>query len=135
MDVAATTSSLTGSTSAQSQGDAFGQLQAEDFIKMLVAQLQSQDPLNPTENQDLLAQMSEIRSLSTSDKMTQTFTQLLAQQRLAAGASLIGKTISGKTADGDAVVGVVERVSINGDQVDLVVDGQVVPLANVTEVR
>lgn len=135
MEVAGTTSSLVGSDSILAQDNAFGKLKAEDFIAMLVTQLQNQDPFSPTENQDLLAQMSEIRSLEATSQMTETFSELLVQQRLAAGAALIGKTITGRTADGQAVVGVVDRVSVEGDKVDLVVGGTRVPLSNVTEIR
>ena len=41
-------------------------LKAEDFIKMMVTQLQNQDPMEPAKNDELLAQMSQIGQLQSS---------------------------------------------------------------------
>jgi len=135
VEVAGTSSSLVGAGSSPSQDNAFGNLKTEDFIRMLVTQLQNQDPFNPTENQDPLSQMSEMRSLESTNQMMATFSQLLVQQRLASGASLIGKTIVGKTTSGEDVTGKVERVTVSGDQVHLVVGDASVPLTSVTQIK
>jgi flagellar basal-body rod modification protein FlgD len=47
----------------------------DDFLKMLIAQLQNQDPLNPLQGADFAAQLAQFSSL---DQLTQVNTQLSA---------------------------------------------------------
>ena len=42
------------------------ELKTEDFIKMMITQLQNQDPMEPAKNEELLAQMSQIGQLQSS---------------------------------------------------------------------
>ena len=134
MSVTSVTPSLVGSGSVLAQDNAYGSLRAEDFITMMITQLQNQDPFNPAETQDLLAQISSIRDLEATNQMTKTFSELLLQQRLSSGASMIGKTIMGTGTDGSSITGVVDRVSVSGDQVSLVVGSVWVPLSRVTQI-
>ena len=60
-------------------------------LKAAIAELQSQDPLNPTDNNQMLAQIAEMRQISASDKMTDTLGSLLLGQNLSNASSLIGK--------------------------------------------
>ena len=41
-------------------GDAFNSMSSQDFIKMLVAQLQNQDPTQPVSNTEILQEVSQI---------------------------------------------------------------------------
>ena len=45
------------------------ELQTEDFIKMMVTQLQNQDPMKPASNQELMQQMSQISSMQSSSSL------------------------------------------------------------------
>jgi len=70
---------------------------AEDrFLKLLVAQMQNQDPLNPMDNAQVTSQMAQIQSVNGLEKLNRTveglgsqFTQLAALQ----GASLVGRDV------------------------------------------
>jgi flagellar basal-body rod modification protein FlgD len=59
-----------GATSAAIKNKVLGQ---DDFLKMLIAQLQNQDPLNPLQGADFAAQLAQFSSL---DQLTQMNTQL-----------------------------------------------------------
>jgi len=70
---------------------------AEDrFLKLLVAQMQNQDPLNPMDNAQVTSQMAQIQAVNGIDKLNTTvaslgtqFSQLSALQ----GASLVGRDV------------------------------------------
>src|SRR5262245_38864961 len=90
-------------------------VKTEDFYKLLIAQLQSQDPLKPADNQAILQQVSMIRQLESSDQLNKTLGGLSADQRLGTTASLIGKYVIGSSdtagGDGSPIAGVVVGVS------------------------
>lgn len=70
---------------------------ADRFLKLLVAQMQNQDPLNPMDNAQVTSQMAQINTVDGISKLNQTvqglntqFSQLQALQ----AASLIGREVS-----------------------------------------
>lgn len=110
-------------------------LKTEDFIKMMLTQLQHQDPLEPAKNQELLAQMSQIGQLQTSNDLQETLKGLALQNQIGAGGQLIGKEVEGIDADLEQVRGVVTSVRVRGNEVDLELDnGKTLPLGRVTAI-
>lgn len=67
---AGTASSATG-TSAQSLSDT--------FLKLLVAQMNNQDPLNPVDNSQVTSQMAQISTVTGINSLNSTVTQLVSQ--------------------------------------------------------
>jgi flagellar basal-body rod modification protein FlgD len=112
-------------------------LKTEDFINMMVVQLQNQDPMEPAKNQELLAQMSQIGQLQSSNQLQDTLKNVMTQSQLSSAGSLIGKSISGTLADGKtAVSGVVNSVRVVDGNVSLELDsGYQLPLANVAGIE
>jgi len=51
------------SSSASQAADPTGQLGKDDFLRLLVVQLQNQDPLNPVQNEEYIAQLATFSSL------------------------------------------------------------------------
>src|SRR5258707_4240413 len=90
------------------------QLNTDDFIKMMVTQLQNQDPLEPAKNQELLAQMSQIGQLQSSSDLTDSLKGLTTQNQIGAASSLIGKKVEGLDDQNDPVDGVVSGVRVAG---------------------
>ncbi len=85
------------STSSSVPTKSLGQ---DDFLKLLMAQLQNQDPLQPVDNQAFIAQLAQFSSLQTLQSLGgQLDTLLLAQNanNQIAAASLVGKQVSYKT--------------------------------------
>ncbi len=112
--LAASTSST--SQSADTSGsttDAINDLDLGTFLTLMITELQNQDPLNPLENKDMLAQLSQIRSVGSTDKLTKTLDSVLLGQNLTSATTLIGADISALSDNGDSVTGVVDRVSID----------------------
>lgn len=111
--------------------DKFEDLQIEDFIKMMVAELQNQDPLNPMDNAQILQQMSQMQSLNSTEKLNTTLDAVLLGQNLSNAGSLIGKTIVGLNDKGKDVTGEVESVTIVGGVPRLIVGEESISLNNV----
>jgi flagellar basal-body rod modification protein FlgD len=87
----------------------------DDFLKLLIAQLQNQDPTRPLEDKEFIAQMAQFSSLEQMVEMNKTLGNLITDYRANLSTSLLGKQVevfdgpSGRTAGG-----VVEEVSFKG---------------------
>src|SRR6478609_7185430 len=109
--------STSTSTSTQGQtpqaANAINDLDLNVFLKLMITELQQQDPLNPMDNKDMLNQIAQIRAVGASDKLTKTLDSVLLGQNIASATNLIGADISALTEDGQSVTGVVSRISID----------------------
>lgn len=100
--------SLVG-TPAVSGGRRFDDLKSEDFFGLLIAQLQNQDPMKPTDNQQLLQQMSMIRQMEQSTTLNKSLEALAGEQRFGATSGLIGQYVAGTVTDSAG-----EEVTVQG---------------------
>lgn len=77
-----TTSSIgstTGTTSSAATATSAAQELNDRFLKLLVAQMQNQDPLNPLDNAEVTSQMAQINTVTGINTLNSTVTQLLDQ--------------------------------------------------------
>src|SRR5688500_907622 len=110
-------------------------LKTEDFIKMMITQLQNQDPLEPAKNQELLAQMSQIGQLQSATSLQESLAGMVLQNQIGAASGLIGKTVSGLDALDEPVTGLVNSVKVSSDGVSLELDnGKTLLLSRVTQI-
>lgn len=110
-------------------------LNSSDFVQMMLTELQNQDPLNPTDSQSLLSQMSSIGQLQSADQLQTTLTQFSVQNQIAAAGNLIGKTVTGLNTNNVTTQGVVTGVSAIQNQVYLQLDnGDSVQMSNVSSI-
>lgn len=98
------------------------ELKTDDFIKMMLTQLQNQDPLEPTKNQELMAQMSQISQLEASTQLQTTLKALAMQSQIGAAGNLIGKMVEGLDAQNESIRGLVCSVRVEKDKVHLELD-------------
>jgi flagellar basal-body rod modification protein FlgD len=124
-----------GSTTNSSDKNTLNSLQTQDFIKMLVAELQNQDPMSPMSNSELLTEVSQIRSIESNDNLNTTLQSVLLGQHVATASSLINQSVSGLDSDGNRVTGRVDSVSVNGSNATLHVGSSTIDLSNVTSVQ
>src|SRR4051812_13352958 len=104
-------SSKTDSTSSSAPGG-FGNLKLDDFMKMLLAELQNQDPLSPMDASQMLTQIGQITQVGSTQQLTSTLDSVLLGQNVSNATSLIGKMITGVGDDGKDVTGKVDKVTI-----------------------
>ncbi|MEN1679817.1 MAG: flagellar hook capping FlgD N-terminal domain-containing protein [Planctomycetota bacterium] len=99
-------------------------LDVDEFLDLMIAELQNQDPLNPLENDELVAQIGQIREIAASDNLTETLDAVLLGQNVSSATNLIGADVVALTDAGERVSGNVRKVTIdNGTpKLDLAVD-------------
>src|SRR3954447_12234903 len=110
-------------------------LKSEDFIKMMITQLQNQDPMEPAKNEQLLAQMSQIGQLQSSTDLQTSLKSMVMQNNIGAAGNLIGKMVNGLDEKGAPVKGLVNSVRVEDGNVALELDnGKSLAMANVTSI-
>jgi flagellar basal-body rod modification protein FlgD len=65
--------------SAQTPKNSWGSLGAGDFIKLLTAQLGNQDPTDPVDNSQMVAQLAQFSSLSAANDSKDTLKSIAAK--------------------------------------------------------
>lgn len=102
----------------------------EDFLKLLVAQLKSQDPMDPVKNEDFLAQLAQFSVVERLQNLEQTGQQSAGLQ----AAGLVGRTVRATASSGAEVYGAVDSVQIGANGPVLNVGGAQVTLGELEEV-
>ena len=115
------TSSIYGASSATNTGTATTDtatggtqqtLPQNNFLQLLVAQMENQDPTNPQSDTEMASQMAQFTSLTQSSAMSASLSMLQAN-------SLIGSTVTVQTdAKGDTASGVVQSVRLGASSSD-----------------
>ena len=96
---AAVIANTTQASAAQTKNEAGS---ADRFLKLLVAQMQNQDPLNPMDNAQVTSQMAQINTVNGIEKLNTTVASLgtqFSQMQTVQGAALVGRevTVAGKS--------------------------------------
>ncbi len=132
------TSSSTASSNASSASNASGSaysLTPQNFIQLMVTQLENQDPMSPASDSELLSQMSDIGSLQSSTDLQSTMKSVTLQTQVGSASALIGKTVTGINTANKSATGVVDSVSVSGTDVDLNLDtGDTVSVSNLSSI-
>jgi flagellar basal-body rod modification protein FlgD len=117
--ISATTTSA-GSSFTHAAGGALGK---DTFLKLLAAQLQHQNPLNPTDDQQFLAQMAQMSEVEQVTNMAQGQQEITRSQQMTEAVSLIGRTVTWLDANGSQSA-VVESVQAGANGPTVAAGGQ-----------
>jgi flagellar basal-body rod modification protein FlgD len=125
-----------------SQSAAKQELGRDSFMSLLVSQLKNQDPLAPTSNDEMLAQLAQFSSLEQLEELNDNLVGLAVLQQsnalmdqLTSSSALIGQHVKYTDPDsGDDAWGDVGSVKITDGLAVLNIGGKDVPLVNVLEV-
>ena len=102
------------------------------FLLLLVNELQNQDPTAPTDEKETLSQLAQFSSLEQMQNLNQTLSANSGFSQVAQSAALIGKTVSTATDTDPGISGVVTSVAMQGGKTYLEVNGQAVDASTVT---
>lgn len=128
------TSAIGGASSSSQQGNsnqALRDLNLDEFLKLMITELQNQDPLNPMDNAQVLQQISQMREIQSTDQMRNTLDAVLLGQTLVSASTMIDRQISALSESGKEVEGRVESVTIEGGKPLLHIGAEKVRLANI----
>ena len=101
----------------------------DDFLKLLVGQLQHQNPLDPIKDEDFMGQMAQFSTL-------EQITNMGANSERSSAVGLIGHDVTYTSPEGAETEGKVEKVDVKGKTITLTIGGQAgIDLEAVTEVR
>ncbi len=117
-------------------------LDKDAFLKLLVSQVKNQDPLAPSGSTEYIAQLAQFSSLEQMQNLNDNIVGLAVLQQnnallsqLTQSSALIGQTVEWTDPDTGAVhTGQVSAVKLQDGLAFLEIDGQDVPLGNVTQV-
>jgi flagellar basal-body rod modification protein FlgD len=98
-------------------------LDKDDFLKLFVTQLQHQDPMSPMDNDQMVAQMSQLSTVEQLTNMASANAVMAQTQAQSSAVALIGRTVTWTDADDAAHTGVVEKVSTKDGAPSLTVAG------------
>jgi flagellar basal-body rod modification protein FlgD len=130
-------SPVTGQATASAAGaDAMAsQLDQETFLQLMVAQLRNQDPLNPTDSSQFLAQTAQFTSVEKLQQVAEQSAQALAAQMAFGATNLVGRNVTYTGADGVESTGTVASVRFGTSGPQLVVGDTEIALAQVVTVE
>jgi len=118
------------------------QLDKGAFMDLLVTQMKNQDPLEPSKNEEMLAQLAQFSSLEQMEELNENIIGLAVLQQsnalmaqLTNSSSLIDKSVQYvDPTTGDELWGTVQSVKIEEGLAVLNINGTDVPLAGIIEV-
>jgi flagellar basal-body rod modification protein FlgD len=135
----ATTPTKTGSTTSSAQAEPTnpsGELGKNDFLKLMIAQLQAQNPLEPSNGTEYISELAQFSQLEQTTNIAQSSSQSVTAQRVAQAVALVGHTVSyTDPSTGATQSGAVQSVEITSEGATLTVAGTPgIELTGVTEV-
>ncbi len=127
-------------SSGASEVPSAAQLGQDDFMRILLSQLQFQDPLKPVDNQEFVAQLAQFSGLEINRQQSEKIDQLLGIQAVMQAVDIIGKSVSVASSAGTETLGKVDSVTFRTGQplLTVSVNGSFlpdIPLSSVTLVK
>lgn len=119
MAIDAIGSALASTTSELAQS----RLGQEDFIKLFLTELTFQDPLEPINNREFLAQMAQFANLEQTRITNENTNNLVAMNSTAQSLGLLGRQVEVSTDSGGSVIGSVSAIAFSASGPVLTVNG------------
>lgn len=111
----------------------------DQFLQLLITQLRHQDPINPVEDKEFIAQLAQFSSLEQMQNLnTNLEDMMMAQQKLTAlgqATQMIGKEVELLTKDGESLFGLVTGVQFKNGWPEIIVDGKLYDFTEVVAIR
>ncbi len=105
-----------------------------DFLKLLVAQLQNQDPMKPMEDKEFISQMAQLNTVEQITNMNNQLTQFLAFEAISQAGAMIGKAIEASPSGGALITGVVQEIRLEQGKPVLIVNGNPVGMGDIRKI-
>ncbi len=106
-----------------------------DYMKLIVAQMQNMNPMDPSSGGDGLATMMQAEELNLLSQLNTAFTGLQTLSQTGYASSLIGRQVSGVDGSGASVSGLVTGVKMDANGPLLSIGEKTVRLLDVTSIN
>jgi flagellar basal-body rod modification protein FlgD len=116
-----------------------GELGKNEFLKLLVTEMQNQDPLDPVDNKEMIAQLAQFSSLEQMQNLSSQFESYRHENSVALAYLLGGQNVEAQMQDGTVVKGLIGNVSWKADALQIEIGGtaysasQIVSIAKAEE--
>lgn len=111
------------------------ELGKDEFLKLLVTQLKYQDPLDPVDNKEFIAQLAQFSSLEQMTNLNEGFQSLVQSSTVLQSSSLLGKNVEiFDPNQGIQTEGSVQEVLFQEGGVQVMVNGQIFDVNTVSKV-
>ena len=110
-----TTTTTSAAAAAATKTATQNVLGKDDFLKLMVAQMKNQDPMNPADDKDNIAQMAQFSTLEQITNLATATQELADRLTLAQNVGLLGHSVTYTGTDGTAVSGTVDGLDLAKD--------------------
>lgn len=111
----------------------------DEFLKLLITQLKHQDPVNPVDDKEFIAQLAQFSSLEQMQNLnTNLSDMMMAHQQLTAlgqAMEMIGREVELFTKDGESLFGTVTGVQFRNGWPEIIVGGKLYDFTEVVAIR
>lgn len=131
----AESSATTTDSSIRTVDNALGR---DAFLQLLVLEMQNQDPTNPVNNEDMIAQLAQFSSLEQMENLNDKFdlfADSFRQSTFVSAGALLGRTVTGLDTEGTLRTGIVEGLTLQNGTIFLKIDGKQIPMGWVQQVE
>ncbi len=111
-----------------------GGINSNTFLKLLVAQLSHQDPMNPTDSSTYITQEAQFSMVQSMNALAKQNSAILQSQQMQEATSFIGKNVTYVDAKGVQNVGVVSSASPGSSGALVRVGDSQIPISSITSV-
>ena len=106
----------------------------DEFLKLLVTQMQNQDPLAPMQDTEFIAQMAQFTSLEQSRQMSDDMSVMRKEQGMQHAVGLLGQHVTVAFGEGERMSGTVREVQKENGEPKIVINGRRFDLQDVIHV-
>jgi flagellar basal-body rod modification protein FlgD len=117
------TSKLIDPSEMKPKGSSNGELGKDAFLKLFVAQLQHQDPMNPMNDSEFMGQMASFSTLEQVSNLAAANEKIAANLSSSSAIGLIGRTVTWTDSNEQTHTGMVEKVTTTDGKPSLTVSG------------
>ncbi len=128
------TASASSASSSTSDGLGSNGVNADTFLKLLVAQMQYQNPDDPVDSTQFLSQTADFEEVQELGSLQTSLASLVSSQQAGAATSMLGQKVTGTDETGNSVTGVVSGIQLTSTGPLLSVGSSTVPFSSVTSV-
>lgn len=111
----------------------------DQFLQLLITQLRHQDPINPVEDKEFIAQLAQFSSLEQMQNLNTNMGEMMSSQQkltaLSQATQMIGKEVELFTNDGNNLFGIVSGVQFKNGWPQITVDGKLYDFGEIVAIR